>query len=804
MGLSRTNIRLIFLRELRDQLRDRRTLFMIAVLPLLLYPALGIGMVQLTVLFTEQPRTVVILGADDLPDSPVLVEADHFREEWFEQRTDAEKLLVVSDSPQKESTPERDRLLEEARGLLALRVRHRAAREKVRAAGEGETAENATLVAEERALREEIGDAFSRSGIQVLILVPEKFDQHLAARNEEIRKRDEAAPSASFDRPEILYNRADDKSYLAYNRTRDVFDAWEATILKSQLEAARLPDDLPHPVRPTSTNLALDAQISANLWGKLFPALLVMMSITGAFYPAIDLVAGEKERGTMETLLICPAKRAEIVLGKFFTVLTFSVTTALLNLFSMGLTGRHIVSMASGGMYAEAGGFALPPASAMAWVLILLVPLAALFSALSLALATFARSSKEGQYYLTPLLMVTLGLTVFCMSPGVELKPQYSVVPIANIALLLKGLLLSPLNSGSLLWYIPAVLGSSVVYGGLALWWAIDQFSREEVLFREAERFDVRLWLRQLFLEKGPFPSFAEAVFCFVLMMILQFAMMRVFQSASVATPEGGLKALMTQQLALIATPALIMGVMLTSSFRRTFRLRWPPLSILAVALVLPFVLHPVVFELGQLLQQRFFDPLPKHVREAMAALVSPDMPTWLVLLAFAVTPAVCEEIAFRGFILSGFLSSRRVWLAVTLSSLTFGLIHLIPQQVLNAALLGVVLGLLAVRSGSLLPSFVFHLLHNGLMVLHSLHSEKAATVVGANPFATVVDGALRYHWPLVTLCTLAGAGLIVWLARHPSLELKYSRAEDFRDDVSPRDAGEVPVGPAAATSGVR
>ena len=95
--MSWKNIKLIFVREVRDQLRDRPTLFMIAVLPLLLYPALGIGMVQMTVLFTEQPRTVVILGADELPP-PELVEGDHFVKNWFSLPQDAEKLEVVTDS----------------------------------------------------------------------------------------------------------------------------------------------------------------------------------------------------------------------------------------------------------------------------------------------------------------------------------------------------------------------------------------------------------------------------------------------------------------------------------------------------------------------------------------------------------------------------------------------------------------------------------------------------------------------------------------------------------------------------------
>src|SRR5262249_48794213 len=91
------NIRLIFLREVRDQFRDRRTLFMIAVLPLLLYPAMGIGMLQMTLLFTEQPRTVVILGEKHLPP-PQLLDGDRFVSNWFLNPDDASKLKVITDT----------------------------------------------------------------------------------------------------------------------------------------------------------------------------------------------------------------------------------------------------------------------------------------------------------------------------------------------------------------------------------------------------------------------------------------------------------------------------------------------------------------------------------------------------------------------------------------------------------------------------------------------------------------------------------------------------------------------------------
>jgi sodium transport system permease protein len=99
----------------------------------------------------------------------------------------------------------------------------------------------------------------------------------------------------------------------------------------------------------------------------------------------------------------------------------------------------------------------------------LLLPLSALFSALCLALATFARSTKEGQYYLTPLLMVVMGLTMFCLSPAVEMTPLYSVIPVVNVALLLKGLLLNAPGSGNLVVYAVPVLISSIGYSMLAL-----------------------------------------------------------------------------------------------------------------------------------------------------------------------------------------------------------------------------------------------------------------------------------------------------------------------------------------------
>ena len=125
----------------------------------------------------------------------------------------------------------------------------------------------------------------------------------------------------------------------------------------------------------------------------------------------------------METLLISPATRLEIVLGKFFTVVLASVMTAVLNLASMAATGIGLASQMAG------GGLEPPSLVAAGWMLVLLVPLSIFFSAICVALAVHARSMKEGQYYMTPLYMVSL--------PLILLTLVYGVLAVVEVRLLL-------------------------------------------------------------------------------------------------------------------------------------------------------------------------------------------------------------------------------------------------------------------------------------------------------------------------------------------------------------------------------
>jgi sodium transport system permease protein len=203
------------------------------------------------------------------------------------------------------------------------------------------------------------------------------------------------------------------------------------------------------------------------------------MCMTGAMYPAVDLAAGEKERGTMETLLCSPVARTHLVLGKCLMVLTAALATTLLSLSSMGVSFALVKKLAVGVAKSGALPLTIDPASLLA-VFAMMLPMALLFSAAMLAIALFSRSSKEAHSYLQPLLIVTIMPAVASLLPGVELNRWLALIPVLNVSLACKEIL-----SGAYHWnYITLIFGSTCVYAAGALAAAVALFKRESVLFR--------------------------------------------------------------------------------------------------------------------------------------------------------------------------------------------------------------------------------------------------------------------------------------------------------------------------------
>ncbi|MBN1590788.1 MAG: CPBP family intramembrane metalloprotease [Pirellulales bacterium] len=734
-----SNVKLILAREIRDQLRDRRTLFMIVVLPLLLYPLLGMSFFQISQFMQDHPTKVFVIG-----DHPRLLESPSL----FEGGSFAARLF---------GKPEKARLLELDFASDTL--------------SPGETIEEVA----ERTRRQVQA---SEGEYDVAIYFPPGFAEQLD------RFRQASEPQASSPEPtqepaegeaktavprvlpkvpqiEIICNTANERSQITYGRLYSVLNRWTDEVGKANLSAVGLPARSARPVELATADLAEENGTGAStlFWAKMLPVMLLLWALTGAFYPAVDLCAGEKERGTLETLLSSPAQRSEVVVGKLLTIMLFSMITAILNLLSMGFTGwlvlTHVPSVGT------------PSWMCVVWLLVALVPVSALFSALCLALAALARSTKEGQYYLMPLMLVCMPLAILPMAPGVELNLGNSLIPVTNVVLLLRALLES--DYWQALRFAAPVIGVISVCCVVSIRWAVDQFNQESVLFRESERLDVGLWLRHVFRDRGPTPGVAMAVFCGMLILMLKFIV-----GLTLPFPEdftGLAKIAIITQLVVILAPALLMAVFLTRSPSRTLLVdraswRFVPMA-LPAAIALAVVIHPLAFMLQMAVVKLY--PIAEGA-EVLSRLFSEAPNFWLLLVIIAVIPPVCEELAFRGFILSGFRHTGKKWRAIVLTAVLFGMTHSILQQSLIATLAGVLIGYIAVQSGNLLPCIGYHMVHNGLALATTRITPELldrwptlAWMVQGNP----AEG-YTYTWLVVLVGGLIAFLILAWFSRLP------------------------------------
>lgn len=749
-----SNVSLIFRREVRDQLRDRRTLFMIFLLPILLYPLMGTSLFKFAQFGRQQAARVLILGRAELPPAPLLiVEAAAESGEAKPQFYFAQNLF-------------RD---EERAKLLVLSF----AEELPTSTGDDPAAEA------ERYARRNVQEGDYEAVVHFPRGFSEKLAQFRRLSPQDLVDGVAGPEKLEVPEPRIYFSTATDRSLTTYTRVLDVLQRWRDALGRETLVALGVPESTARPFNLADEDVAeLTGRRGAAVWSKILPCLLLLFALTGAFYPAVDLCAGEKERGTLETLLISPAERSEIVWGKLLTVMLFSMAMSLLNLVSIGFTSQLILS--------QVRYFGPPPPLAPLWLLLALVPVSALFSALCLALASLARSTKEGQYYLMPLLMVTLPLVLLPLAPGFELNVGNSLIPITGVMLVLRSMLEG--NYWQALPYVPLVAGVTLFCCLLAIRWAVDQFNSESVLFRESERLDLGLWLKHLMRDREDTPNVAAALFCGVLILLVQFFMTTAL-GKQLAQADFAVLALVTQ-LAGVATPALLMTVMLVRSPRKTLLLRLPRLAALPLAVLLALCLHPAVNALQVLVMYLY--PLSDAMTQSLKGLTQ-NQSLGMLLLVVAVTPAICEELAFRGFILSGLRHLGHTRQAIALSSLLFAMAHTIFQQSILTFIMGLVLGYLAVQTGSLLPGMLFHLTHNAVGVLSGqlkperLERTPALRWLIDDPAG---EGPL-YRWPLIALGAALGLVILLWFRQLPHARTREEALQEAIAHSDPHLIGE-------------
>tara|TARA_R110002049_G_scaffold27321_2_gene94037 strand:+ start:120124 stop:122367 length:2244 start_codon:yes stop_codon:yes gene_type:complete len=680
---------LIYAREMRDQLRDRRTLFTIAVLPILLYPLVGTLLLQIAQFSRQHTTAICVVGSEHLQNVPPLLADD-----------------LETFAP--ELTDNHDRL-----DLIAYRW--------------DELASDVDIDTQtERWIREGTFD--------VVMLFPEDFV------DESLRGND---PAASV---RLMYNVASDESLIARDRVRGVLSTWRSGWVRERVAESGMSPSVLDPFQLDDIDIAPERTREAAFWSKLLPFIMLVWAMTGAFYPAIDLVAGEKERGTLETLLCSPALRSEIVWGKLGAVTTFSMMTAILNAGSMLVTSSFVF-----GQMDVTGGGALgaPPLIPMLWLLVALVPLSSLFSALALAVAAMARSSKEGQYYLMPLMMVTLPLVLLPMLPGTSLSTGTSLIPVTGMFLLVRSLVEGQYTTA--MWYAPIVASVTLACLWLAVSWARRQFEDEAVLFGGGDQWELSMWVRHLWRDRQRAATPAQGFACGAIVLVaLFFGKLAVTEMPD--TFAGIAQLVLLPQIGMILAPALLMATVLTTSLRSSLRVNMPHWTTLPLAVLLGVTLHPMYVALAKFISYTY--PISEQAAAAMKPFADQiSSAPWLsVVLLMAFVPAICEELAFRGFIFGGLVRGNGRLRAVVITAVMFGISHGVLQQSIAATIMGLMLGWVALRTGSVLPGILIHFTNNALSV--SLERIIASDWNGASLFLMQTEAGPAYQpmWVVVSI----------------------------------------------------
>jgi sodium transport system permease protein len=679
-------VRTILVKELRETLRDRRTLLLTLGLPVLLYPLAILGFTRIAESGEDAIEagrsTVAIWGALPGPVERHLAADDQLT--LLPWAGASEEIRTGLTGGQLSPTPAARRDGDDKPG--------RQSRDEIEPDNPVLTAARATVSA--------------RLAEAVIVAWPTAADAF---------ERGDAAPMT------IYYDSVRRESAVAERRAFDALDEARAVIIGERQRLRGLPGGFSRVMAVERRNTAPAERRSGQLLGSLLPYVLLTLSVLGGMYAAVDLTAGEKERGTMQTLLVAPIRPSEIVVAKFLAVWSLSMLSLVANLASLSLTVSRLLPADGPGV----------GAANLVLALIVLVPVTLTTSALFLTLASFARDFRDGQTLLTPMYMAVVLPAAVVAMPTITLNPWTAFVPVVNVTLLIKALFLREATAE----LVFLTLTSASVYAAVTIAAAVHVFHRETVLV--GERSSMRtIFERRSTSQATPTPGIALVVFAVALVIAFY---------ASLSLRGWPIHfALLLLQYGGFLLPALAVVWLFGFDVRRTLGLSRPPLAAVGLAVVLGATAW--LFAGGVV--SRLLPP-PESLTRALQRLIQlgdEPMPLWVVWLVLGLTPGVCEEVFFRGLIFSG-MRRLGAWPAVLVTALLFGLAHASIYRLLPTFILGVLLGVLRWRSGSVLPGIAMHAVNNGLIGTLAQRPALASWIgmdmtSGDLPWAPVVAGS--------------------------------------------------------------
>lgn len=499
------------------------------------------------------------------------------------------------------------------------------------------------------------------------------------------------------------------------------------------------------PATWTWNEIALSSpeRIRASQFAMFLPLVLVLVMLSGASFAAIDAFAGERERGTLETLLVHPVPTTAITAGKFLAVWLVGCCCVMLNLASL------LVCYRLGWLGVSGGAFAWPPLFAWSVLLLELLLLSLLLTCALVVVAARARSFREGQNYILPLTLFALLPTGLATLPGVKLSALTGLVPLLGPSLAVRDAFAGrPLGLGALV----AALATTgmIVLGlrGVARSLDAERVLREVAPSLEAERADLPGRV-----------AIGIAVAAFFVHAIAAFQITTAFEN-------GPYWQLLFSLACVLPFASWLIQKRSGIAWRELLPLRGPQPG--RAWLALPFLaVGAVGFSLCAWKLQTYL-----HPDAGAPADVDLGNSLWLRFAFFALLPAIAEEAFFRGPLLTCTTRGGRVARGLIVSAALFALFHLSLSRFLPTFGLGLILGATRLATGTLWLPILMHAFHNGLLVAISWRSDADETLEQLQAYA-----------PLL----LIALGLGAWLLRHSSFRTRTSPSLEEISDSRPR-----------------
>jgi len=392
---------IILIKELTDMIRDRRTMFMMVVMPLVVIPLLAITAIKLTQSQIEKAKDkelrVAVIGETAAP-------------ELFKRLSKEENFFLVTMT----------------------------------------NADSARAMTAEQTL----------DGV---VIIPQDFSEFVEGDKQ-------ATIRLIFKSSESLN--------AARRRIEAIIDQYDREIVNERIGRLQLDETLFDAIAIEREDVASTEEKFAENAGGFLPYIFIIFGFMGSIYPALDLGAGEKERGTLETILSSPASRFDIVMGKFLVVLLFSIATAFLAMLGVLIMVYQFLPTIETNITQTVMDMLGPRRIFI--IMSMVLPVSAFFAAVALAISIFARSFKEAQSMMAPLNIIIILPAMIGMLPGFKLTAVTAAIPILNLSLATKAILGG--SADPIL--IAEVYLSLFFLAGVSIYGCVKWFNREETLFR--------------------------------------------------------------------------------------------------------------------------------------------------------------------------------------------------------------------------------------------------------------------------------------------------------------------------------